>query len=404
MNLIQASLRAGWNVKVLSPSQSNAFESQLQALGVVTHSIRANDPAFDSLILKIEPDAVVFDRFLMEEQFGWRVRKNVPQALRIVDTQDLHSLRRFREVRATETPQWDVVLDHPIGEAATADLLRELSSIWRSDLSLILSDREHALLTQEYGVSDTLLSVQRFGYDLKKVVHGPQGARETEGFFWIGNYRHPPNLDGVRYLLHEIWPGIAERLPAARLFLHGAYPPKIIEKWVQRTTRAVIVSSTPDAIAACALARVSLFPLRYGAGIKGKISDSWAAGTPVLTTSAGIEGMVSEQVRAQHGDGACVADQVSQIIDAAVRLYEDAGARERLCENGRSILRSEYDEERLFKDWTSLVSDRLARLRDYRSRNLHGQALWMNQARATEFFSRWIELKERLNGSPAERA
>src|SRR6185437_9590273 len=117
------------------------------------------------------------------------------------------------------------------------------------------------------------------------------GFSGRNGFCSIGNFRHPPNFDALVWLKSELWPAIRRELPGAVMSCYGAYPTpqaKVLESpadgfWIR--------GPVDDAVAMLSRHRVALAPLRFGAGIKGKILDSWQAGLPVVTTPIGAEGM-----------------------------------------------------------------------------------------------------------------
>src|SRR4051812_41324447 len=96
-SIVESLLAAGWKIRYQSHAKPNDFTARLEALGVETACIAANDPAFDASVRDFSPDFALFDRFVTEEQFSWRVREVCPDALRILDTQDLHFLRKARE-------------------------------------------------------------------------------------------------------------------------------------------------------------------------------------------------------------------------------------------------------------------------------------------------------------------
>ena len=126
-------------------------------MGVNTHSIDLNDSGFDSWIAAIDPDIVVFDRFVTEEQFSWRVRENCPSALRILDTEDLHFLRESRRLILLDRETSDEGETNDDIEPYSDIALRELASIYRSDLSLIISEAEMDLLTGTFSIPSPLL-------------------------------------------------------------------------------------------------------------------------------------------------------------------------------------------------------------------------------------------------------
>jgi glycosyltransferase involved in cell wall biosynthesis len=386
-NVIDSCLGAGFDVIFGSPCKDNEHRQVLEARGVRTISCAANDSRFDALVRELQPDFAIFDRFVLEEQFGWRVRENAPDCARIIDTQDLHSLRRARERALARGASLSEVLATPLASGDPAldeDLHRELASIYRSDLSWVISSRELEFL-RALGIPGELLALSGFQYARPAHI---AGFEERRGFAMIGNFRHPPNLDAARWLAREVWPRVRQALPHAELDLYGAYPLREATALEDPAHGVRVRGWTDDSIAALSRYRVNLAPLRFGAGIKGKISDGWAAGTPAVTTPIGAEGMMDG-----GGWGGTIGEDAESLAHAAVKLHEDCRAWEAASQGGLRLLAALFDRERNSRE---LVEKLLAVREDLarrRSSNLIGAMLWHHFHKSTTYFSRWIELK-----------
>lgn len=389
MQLIEAFRDEGWQVQVCSPCLPNPHRDRLEAQGIATAHFEPNDSRFDAFVRELQPELVIFDRFMIEEQFSWRVREQCPEALRVLDTCDLHSLRRLRQQK-TAKGQSALVLED--GELQTDDLLRELSSIYRSDLSLVVSDFELAWLRERFGLPEELVELCRIFYPEPRAG---LGFAERRDFAIIGNFRHAPNLDAYRLLQRELWQKIRSRLagPDARAELHvfGAYPTKELMDLDCAETGFRVKGWAPDARETLGRYRINLAPLRFGAGIKGKILDGWAAGTPCVATAVGAEGLheglpFGGAIPQAEGDWDAFAA-------SAAALYSDFSRWERARQDGMEILKLRFGQRAV----TEALSARLRRLvaekHKMRERNFVGAMLWHHGARSTEYFSRWIELK-----------
>jgi hypothetical protein len=132
----------------------NAFD--LSSIGVEKVSIELNHSSFDNFILNRNPDVVLFDRFMTEEQFGWRVTEQCPIAIKILDTEDLHFLRRARQQAFKDGIE--VTRDNLLNDTTK----REIASIYRCDLSLIISTAEMSLLQDTFKIEDSLLLYMPF--------------------------------------------------------------------------------------------------------------------------------------------------------------------------------------------------------------------------------------------------
>jgi len=195
MQLIQFFKDQNWSITFASTANDSGFMSDLAAYNVRTESIEMNDKSFDHFVREINPDMILFDRFMTEEQFGWRVQSSVPGAIRILDTEDLHSLRYGRMKAVKEGREFSD--DDLISDLAK----REIAAIYRSDLSLIISEAEMAYLEKFYKVNPDLLLY--LPYALNPITEADveiwPSFEARQHFISIGNFRHKPNLDSVLF-------------------------------------------------------------------------------------------------------------------------------------------------------------------------------------------------------------
>ena len=207
LSLIQLFLQQGWLVTFASPAQPGEQRADLSSLGVHEQPIALNCSSFDEWIVTVQPDMVLFDRFMMEEQFGWRVEQQCPEALRVLDTEDLHCLRDARQkllkdaLNKTDISQNQTLPQHSMTEIAAclveSDLAqREVAAIYRCDLSLLLSDVEIVLLHKHLGVPETLMHHVPFLLNATAIETLPMFSARKD-FICIGNFLHAPNWDAV---------------------------------------------------------------------------------------------------------------------------------------------------------------------------------------------------------------
>jgi len=387
LSLLRMFRDAGYRVVFASPAQRSEYMADLAKENMEATGIPLNDSSFDTFAADLQPDIVLFDRFLMEEQFGWRVEKNCPNALRILDTEDLQCLRAARQRAHRENRQMQQ--QDLFSELAQ----REIAAILRSDLSLIISDHEMALLQDSFHIDPALLHHLPFMLDLTRIPSWNKPWSERQHFVTIGNFRHAPNWDAVLYL-QQIWPRIRKMLPVAELHIYGAYPPKKAMALDNPRTGFRVKGWADDAHAVMSDARVCLAPLRFGAGIKGKLIDAMLAGTPSVTTDTGIEGMAS----GAPWPGA-VANSAEGIADAAVELHQNE-TRWQLCQRRiLPVLQTRYDDRQLAAQLLERLSFIQENLDQHRLNNFTGAMLRHHTMRSTEYMSRWIETKSALEGS-----
>ena len=142
MQLIEFFQAQKWQVTFASPAAESEHRFPFESLGVIKENIKVNSDCFDSFIENLNPDIVLFDRFIMEEQFGWRVERTCPTALRLLETVDLHCLREARHTALKQ--QRDYTKQDLFSEVAQ----REIASILRCDLSLMIYDSDIKLLEE----------------------------------------------------------------------------------------------------------------------------------------------------------------------------------------------------------------------------------------------------------------
>ena len=402
IELIELFRAQDWQVTFASAAALSEHRFELAQLGVPEVAIRLNCDSFDGLVGDLQPDLVLFDRFFTEEQFAWRVERVCPQALRVLDTSDLHSLREARQQLLKQAQQacageaekhrLGAVEADPaqlFGAMATSDIAqREIAAIYRSDLTLMISEFEMQLLQEQFGVPAALLQhcpLMLFPSDTAQ----PDFA-EREHFLSIGNFRHAPNWDAVLWLKHAIWPLIRQRLPQAQLHVYGAYPPPKATALHNVKQGFLLRGWAEDAHQVMSQARVCLAPLRFGAGIKGKLADAMACGTPSVTTRIGSEGM--------HGElpwAGAVAQSPEAIAEAALALYQSPELWHAARQNGARILAERFARKPL---GAALVA-RLLQLGEQREQlrrsNFVGSMLRHHLHKSTQYMSQWITAKNR---------
>lgn len=387
IQLIMMLKQCGAEVAIGSPAVSNSFRSALEEQGVSTHEFPLNDSTVERTLATLAPEISIFDRFITEEQFGWRVAAQLPECLRILDTVDLHFLRRGRGKLAAQDKNSLINEDPNPSLPISEDCVRELSSIYRSDLSLILSDFELQLLRERFSVSEDLLCYLPLA--AQPEVAPPLPFAERQHYVTIGNFNHPPNLDSYRTLINLLWPKIRELSPSgSELHIYGAYSERYQTELARPEIGIRIMGQAKDAVLTLARYRINLAPLRFGAGIKGKILDGWSAGTPVITTSIGAEGMREGEIF-----GGRIADRIDQFVVKASECYQNEASWQTLAEAGRRLISSKFApasiEQRFITALESARREQLTR----RNANIFGAILQYQKNRSTEYFSRWIEGK-----------
>ncbi len=382
MSLLRLFKQQNWQVTFASPAARTEHMVDLAQEGIDSVSIALNCSSFDDFVSELQPDMVMFDRFMMEEQFGWRVEKNCPKAMRVLDTEDLQCLRQARHQAVKQQREF------AISDLMTSDLaMREIAAIYRCDLSLIISSYEMHLLEQHFNMAPATLHHLPFMVTPKEVNSASFAQRQH--FVSIGNFRHAPNWDAVLQL-SQLWPEIRRQCLEAELHIYGSYPPPKATALHNPKTGFMVKGWAEDAHAVMANARVCLAPLRFGAGIKGKFIDAMQMGTPSVTTPIGSEGMT---------DGlpwpGKVAETEQAFIAGAVALYQDEQTWQQASEAGQALLKQVYDANTLGLGLIARLEALQANLATHRQGNFIGAMLRHHSMKSTQYMSQWIEAKNR---------
>jgi glycosyltransferase involved in cell wall biosynthesis len=382
--LLDCFLENGYSIDYASTSAPSALAVDLNGKGIGTHHIQVNDDAFDAFLLNRNPDVVLFDRFMVEEQFGWRVAKHLPIAMRVLDSEDLHGLRYAREAALNEGRSFQA------GDLHRAIMFRELAAMHRCDLTLVISSYEMKLLKEHFGVATRLLAYLPFHVSQASLIAVDEmpSFDVRADFVSIGNFRHAPNKDAVKVLKEEVWPRIRKVLPDAKLHVYGAYSGAVVERWHDPEHGFLIEGHAPSVGVAMRSARVLLAPLRFGAGLKGKLVDAMRFGLPSVTTAIGAEGIAD----ASEWPGK-VNDDWDAFAEHAVALYRSVEQWNKAREQITPVLANTFQSEAYEDKMLQQVSVIQKELEVHRSRNWIGGMLQLNSQKSYEYLSKWIMAK-----------
>ncbi|CAH7270617.1 Glycosyltransferase [Vibrio chagasii] len=385
MSLLRLFKRQGWSVEFATPAQETEHMIDLSEEGITSQSIQLNCDSFDQYIEQLQPDVVMFDRFMMEEQFGWRVEKVCPNAFKLLDTEDLQFLRNARhEAVKKET---ELTKAHLYSDLAK----REIAAILRCDLSLIISSYEMELLQSEFNIDPKLLHHLPFMVDLNTLPESTKSFEERKHFMTIGNFRHAPNWDAVLQL-QKIWPKIRKQLPDSELHIYGSYPPPKATALHNPKTGFHIKGWAKDAQEVMEQARVCVAPLRFGAGIKGKLLDAMKLQTPNVTSEIGSEGMLPKGELQWPG---AVADDIDEFVEQAVALYKDEEKWLKAQSQCHSILETYYEQNQLGDKLIERLIALDSELDSHRLDNFFGSMLKHHSMASTKYMSQWIAEKNK---------
>src|SRR5690606_37759919 len=380
LQLVEFLLDKGFEVIFSSVASKSEASFDISSLRETKQSqIELNSPSFNEFIRKINPDFVVYDRFVSEEQFGWRVSQECPNAVQILDTEDLHFLRAARERAFKKKEEINLYNETTI---------REIASILRCDLSLMISEFEMNLLLNEFHIAAELL------YYLPFIENQTQDIRyktidfsQRKDFVFIGNFLHEPNWQTVLHLKKNIWPKIKVKLPKAKLHIYGAYPSQKVWNLHNEKDGFLVHGKAENAQKVISETRILLAPIPFGAGQKGKFIDAMQAGTPIATNSIGSESMFAEIIPGIS------EDDENQFIEKTIELYQNENLWQNAQNNGFEILKNKFDNNLFEEKFLQKIKDLELNLNEFRKRNFIGQILKHNSANALKYMSLWIEKK-----------
>lgn len=407
MQLIHLYQTNGWKITFASPAKLGEHKAELTQFNINEQEIELNHSSFDEFLQALQPGLVIFDRFMMEEQFGWRVAKYAPEALRILNTEDLHSLRNCRQKQVKDylrnKPQEINLEDMPLtdqawlfSEMAKTDIAkREIASIYRCDLTLMISEFEVQLLKEYFQVPSHQLFYLPFMYQMLATQQLPT-FEQRKNFVTIGNFRHEPNWDAVLWLKESIWPIIKKQLPDAELHIYGAYPPPKATALHNPKQGFLVKGWAEEAFEVIQNARVLLAPLRFGAGIKGKLAEAMLNGTPSVTTFIGEESMLSDTTTTWPGT---IANNTNDFVSAAIELYINQQAWSKKQIIGINNVKQRYVlEEKELNSEPGLINTTnmlVESLDKHRNQNFMSSMLNHHHHKSTQYMAQWIEAKNK---------
>lgn len=272
-----------------------------------------------------EYDIVVLSRLAQAARYLPLVRKHAPRARVIFDTTDLHYLRVFRGAKATGSVN--------MLRQALEMKHQELAAVQAADATLVVSTVEQEILRQECPAARVHLIS-----NIHPVHNSVRTFDERAGILFVGAFPHHPNADAMRYFLNEVYPHLQTKLENVPITIIGSQPPDWLLEHASATVQ--ITGHVPDVEPFLASHRLSIAPLRYGAGVKGKVLESMSYGVPVVLTSIAAEGIPCHD----HED-VLIADNPIAFAEAVCKLYRGKSLWNNLSQNGIELVRNHFSAE-----------------------------------------------------------
>ncbi len=293
--------------------------NQLRELGIEV----PNNSTVSSVEDHLHQTGKLYDVVILSEEYvGSKhiesVRRYAPQAIIFFDTVDLHYLRHYREAKVTGNVR--------ALKRALQTKKRELAIAKEADYTLAVSPAEKTILEKECpGIQVHIIS------NIHKLYGSDKPFSERKDLLFVGSFQHLPNVDAVNYFMDEIYPLIRRELSRVKIYIIGNDPQESIRSFCSEDV--IVTDYVPDLGPYFNNCRLSIAPLRFGAGVKGKVLMSMSYGVPVVASSIAAEGLYLSD-----GKDLLVADSPSGFCDAVVKLYQDKTLWNSISKNGLEIL------------------------------------------------------------------
>jgi glycosyltransferase involved in cell wall biosynthesis len=270
-----------------------------------------------------EFDIIILYRAWTAEKAFEIVKKYCPRAKIIFETVDLHYLREERQAELSKSAE--------LKQQAARTKAVEIGLMRKVDETILVSNAEMKLLRREFPE----LRLTEIPLILETVVSSTPFSQRRDIVF-VGGYQHVPNVDAMEFFVAEVWPLVKDRLPGVRLMIIGSNMPEKI--WAlhqyERVVPTGFVADIGQYLHHC---RLTIAPLRFGAGIKGKIVSSGAFGVPTVATTIAAEGM-----GLQSGYDILIGDTPDVFADQVVRLYSDEALWNKLSKNIFNLVEEKF--------------------------------------------------------------
>ena len=340
LRLLRILVEMGFKVTFVADNlqRMNPYASQLEQQGIeVLYQPTVNSVSHYIKVFGDQYDVITLCRHYIAIQYVDLIRQLYPRVKIWFDTIDLHYLRLRRQF----------ALDGKSATRALADLAykEEIEVIGKSDVTIVVSDVEVSELSKEVpGAHVAVVS------NIHEVYPVERPFEQRQHIMFVGGFQHPPNIDAVEYYATEIWPHVRAERPDAKTFIIGSKMPDALREFgIEHGLEMLgFVEDLEPYYHSCLMA---IAPLRYGAGVKGKVNQALSYGLPVVGTAAAVEGM-----GLINRKEAMVAETGREFAAAMLELYQDKSLWQTLSENGQQSLQRTFSTDVAKASLTNLLS------------------------------------------------
>lgn len=375
-HLLKLFLEQGCNITYIARDAAgpNRYSRLLQSMGIETyigseksllrvgfHGVEAGG-SFSELVQKNYYHMAWISFHHMAEQFLPTLQKYSPHTKSVIDTVDLHFVREQRQAELERS--------RILRLSAQQTKQRELAIYRQADVLITVTPDEKNTLIK-HGLARKKYAIIPIIYETEKKV---PGFRQREGILFVGNFLHPPNLDAAKYFCSQIMPWIIRENPEIKATIIGSNLPDQIRRLANENI--AVLGYVPTLGPYLLKSRISVAPLRFGAGMKGKIIEAACHGLPVVTTKIGAEG-----IGLRDGDDILIGDDPQALAEAILKLYSNRELWEKISTHARRYIQRHFSLGRMRPVVRALLpkadDHRRSELEFYRSRvNRHHEQLW----------------------------
>ena len=317
-NLMQIMTELGYQISFIPENMAHfeRYTRDLQGLGVECVYAPQYATPMDYLQDKgAYFDVVILSRYYVAAPLMNSIRSYCPKAVLWFDTVDLHYLREMRMA--------EVAGDQAMLKAAEKTRQQELAVAKACDITLVVSPYEQQVLAEEMPE----LRVEVIS-NIHEVYGSQKGFADRRDIMFIGGYQHTPNVDGIMWFADEILPLISAEIPELTLHIIGSKAPEQVEKLGERE-HIRFHGFVEDIEPFMQDIRIAVAPLRFGAGVKGKVNMSMSHGQPVVGTRVAVEGMYTT-----HRQDVMMADEAAAFAKDVIELYQDPQLWQQISQGG----------------------------------------------------------------------
>lgn len=323
------------NSKIFDGIDLTPYVKALQAMGICVYPLdQFSNPnqAFLELLAIRDYDAAFLPFYYSAQQFIPLVREMSPRTRIVIDSVDVHFLRVARQ---------ELLEGYPGSWAGyNTEKNKELEIYRTADAVLTVTEKDREEL-KKYLPATPVISVS----DPHNAVENTPGFDERQDIIFVAGFKHTPNIDATLYFYNDIWPLVLKRLPGLRWYIVGDSPSQQIRDLA--CDNIIVTGYVPELEPYLHKARVAVAPIRFGAGMKGKIACSLAQGLPAVATSIGSEGM-----GLKHGEDIMVGNTPDEFADSIVALYTDKTLWCSIAQAGKTVLNSKLGDDVLYPQFS----------------------------------------------------